>query len=184
MNETKLLRAAYAYLERYNSSVENLRRVLLRKARRWQRMGASTGSADLAGPGDAQNASTDSDIRAAVDTVVERCVALELVDDERFVQVKAAGMRRRGGSGRRIRAMLSAKGVKEEVIETTLQSEEDSEEEAARIFARRRRLGPWRTDDRRQERRDRDIAAMCRAGFPAPLAISTIDGPGSDPDAV
>jgi len=177
MNDDKLLRAAYAYLERYNSSVENLRRVLLRKIRRWQQLddrGHSSPSMERkAGP-------AETEIRTAVDAAVDRCIELGLVDDERYAQVKAAGMRRRGGSGRRIRAMLSAKGVEGGAIASALQADDACEAEAAQTFARRRRLGPYRTDSRRQERRDRDIASMCRAGFSVSLSIATIDGEGPE----
>ena len=58
------------------------------------------------------------------------------------------------------------------------------ERAAARRYAERRRLGPWRADPaRRSGRRDRDIAAMARAGFPVRLAISVIDGTDEDDDS-
>src|SRR3546814_7265925 len=36
---------------------------------------------------------------------------------------------------------------------------------AAIAYARRRRLGPFRTPDARADRRDKDLAALARAGF-------------------
>jgi regulatory protein len=36
---------------------------------------------------------------------------------------------------------------------------------AAIAYARRRRLGPWRQGDDREEHRERDLAALARQGF-------------------
>ena len=52
---------------------------------------------------------------------------------------------------------------------------------AAAAFARRRRLGPYRTKDR-EPNRLRDLAALARAGFAYDLARKVIDA--ADPDAL
>jgi regulatory protein len=51
-----------------------------------------------------------------------------------------------------------------------------SEEEAARIWARKKRLGPFRREVRaRQENRQRDLSALARAGFSFGIAKKIID---------
>ena len=52
----------------------------------------------------------------------------------------------------------------------------DAEFTAACRHAQRRRLGPWRRDDR-AARRDRDLAAMARAGFGYRMASRVVDAP-------
>ncbi|MHA1114431.1 MAG: regulatory protein RecX, partial [Alphaproteobacteria bacterium] len=48
---------------------------------------------------------------------------------------------------------------------------------AAIAYARRRRLGPWRVAAARAERRERDLAALARAGFNYDLARRVVDAP-------
>jgi regulatory protein len=55
-------------------------------------------------------------------------------------------------------------------------SVEVAELEAAATYARRRRLGPHRRDpEARAERRERDLAALARAGFSYAIAQQIID---------
>ena len=73
------------------------------------------------------------------------------------------------------RAKLREKGVDEATASTALVEEGHDEREAAHAYARRRGLGPFRIRDR-AGRRDRDVAAMARAGFAVDIAIETVDG--------
>ncbi|GGB44737.1 recombinase RecX [Roseibium aquae] len=177
----KLLNAGFHYLNRYGSSVENLRSVLWRKARRWARQGKLPDQGPAHDPADERpDGAVAARLREDVDAVVTRCIELGLVDDEKYAQSKAFGLRQRGGSARRIRAALANKGVDPDLAETVIADTPDTETDAARTFARRRRLGPWRPDAQRAEKRDRDVAALCRAGFQVSLAISVIDSRTGD----
>ncbi|OYW99178.1 MAG: hypothetical protein B7Z14_12660 [Bosea sp. 32-68-6] len=60
----------------------------------------------------------------------------------------------------------------------SLASEED-ELEAARKAARRKRLGPWSRGDRAASRQ-KDLAALARAGFNMTTARAVIDGAGDE----
>ncbi len=167
-----LQRSALHYLESYSSSSENLRRVLRRKLDRRCRQREEDPAAFL----------------TLVDQVVAQAVSGGYVDDARYAEAKIASLRRKGGSRRAIAAKLSAGGIDRELVSRVLAAEEreearddaaeDAEAGAARAYARRRRLGPFRATGR-DERRDRDIAAMMRAGFAFDLARRVIDG---DPD--
>jgi regulatory protein len=156
--EDRLTRSALHYLERYATSSANLRKVLERKV-----LKACTGL-EL----------DPNDYAGLIDTVVATFVRNGLVDDRAYAETKLAGLRRRGGSARKIEAKLAAKGVDRATIESVLQSDEASDEDAARVFARRRRLGPYRQTDR-SARRDKDMAALCRAGFSFETARRIID---------
>ncbi|WP_201834557.1 regulatory protein RecX [Microvirga zambiensis] len=162
-----LQRAALAYLERYSSSAENLRRVLRRKVDKRCRL----------------RGEDPAEFSEAIDEVVAKCLRSGLIDDTRYAEARVATLRRRGGSARAIQAKLSAKGVDRAAIAAALEGEEGDEQEAARAFARRRKLGPFRPGERAPYR-DKDLAAMARAGFRFDVARGVIDAePDEDADS-
>lgn len=159
--------AALHYLERFASSSENLRRVLMRRVERAARAGA--GELEAGAP--------------MVDELVARLLASGLLDDRVYAEGRARSLHRRGNSRRAIRAKLRRKGVGDDHIEAALAGlvpevgDEDGDEDgvdlaAARALARRRRLGPWGDGTRRQ----RDLAALARAGFAFDVARRVVDG--------
>lgn len=163
-----LERAALHYLERYSASVAMLRRTLQRRVQTRCRLRGEdpAGFADL------------------VEATVSRAVSAGLVDDARFTQARLSSLRRRGASSRAVLAKLSASGVSRDLVATAFSAERDAaeadegpevEEAAARAYAKRRRLGPWRRPDLRATHRDRDLFAMARAGFPYALASRIVD---------
>jgi regulatory protein len=158
-----LQRAAMHYLERYSAPAAQLRRVLQRKVALSCR----------------HHGDEPERFAAMLDDVVARCVSSGLVDDRRFAEARAASLRRKGRSSRAIAAQLSAKGVGPELVEETSQSSEDEELAAARLAARRKRLGPWSRGDRAADRQ-RHLAALARAGFSMTIARTVIDGAGDE----
>jgi regulatory protein len=164
-----LERHALRHLERYPSSRANLRRVLARRAEVCcDHHGDDCGAAD-----------------ASIEAVLERLTELGLLDDRRYAAAQARRMRARGASRRRIEVSLHERGVPSDIALDVLGDEgegSDADRVAAGIYARRRRLGPHRTDPgRRAERRDRDLAALARAGFGYAVASAVVDArPGAD----
>ncbi|KLK94022.1 RecX family transcriptional regulator [Microvirga vignae] len=155
-----LQRAALAYLERYASSAENLRRVLKRKVDKRCRL----------------RGEDPAEFQEMIDEVVAKSLRTGLIDDTRYAEARVATLRRRGGSARAIQAKLSAKGVDRATIAAALEGgEEDDEEKAAHALARRRKLGPYRPGERAPYR-DKDLAALARAGFRFDVARQVIDG--------
>lgn len=163
----RLNRAALHYLERYASSAENLRRVLMRRVHR---------SAMIHG--------TDPDEgRAAVDEIIARYQSAGLLDDAAYAEMRVRSLHRRGASRRLITAKLLEKGVGPEDIDHALaRLDTDSRTpdlDAACNYARRRRLGPWRVSNR-ADNRNRDLAALGRQGFSMDIALKVIDATDSD----
>ncbi|MEH0073179.1 RecX family transcriptional regulator [Pannonibacter sp. Pt2] len=152
--EERLTRQALAYLERYATSLANLRLVLERKVSRAARHHGTDASA----------------YAPMIEAVLDKCSRSGLVNDRSFAETKLASLRRKGASTRKIAAQLGAKGVARQMIDAVLDQDETSDASAARRFAQRRRLGPWRkghADENPETRRDKDrkdMAAMCRAG--------------------
>lgn len=162
-----LERAAMYYLERYSSSEANLRRVLSRKVYLSCR----------------HHGDEPAGFAPMIEAVISRKVASGLIDDRRFAENRVASLKRRGTSGRMIGARLAAKGVAREVIAQTNTADPADELAAAIIAARRKRLGPWRTRGERADFRQKDIAALMRAGFGGAIARAVIDGEeASDPE--
>jgi regulatory protein len=165
--EKSLQNAALFYLERYASSAENLRRVLMRRVQRSARA----------------HDTDEAEAAAWVDDIVKRYCEAGLLDDGAYAEMRVAALRRRGASARAIRANLSAKGVASAVIDKALQEDAaetpQAELAAACAYARRRRIGPWRIRER-EERRDRDLAARARQGYSVDIARKVIEA--EDPE--
>lgn len=164
-----LERAALFHLERYNSSAENLRRVLARKALR------------RLGPG-ADGFRLPPEIDSEITKLVDRLVADGWLDDRRYAEAQRYSMRLQGRSARMIRAKLAAKGVAAEDIDAVMAADGDAGADtdaadefqadiaAALRLARRRRIGPFRgtaphgqADDSRAWQKE--MARLARAGF-------------------
>jgi regulatory protein len=156
-------RWALAYLGRFSSSTENLRRVLRRRVR--HRLGEDREAA--------------SNAAVLVDALVTRYAASGLVDDAAYAAGRARARLRRGQSLRTVRAGLAAKGVAaddaEAAIDALRAEAGDLDLAAAIAFARRRRIGPFRRGDREGDGRDKELGAFARAGFARATAQAVLN---------
>ncbi len=164
MTETALAETALFYLSRFASSSGNLRRVLMRKVTR---------SAEYYGD-------DPTLMKPVVEALVARHTKSGAINDALYADAQVRKLRRRGGSARVILQTLNAKGVPGEVIaETGAAWSEGDDRTAAMMFARRRRLGPYRQSNR-AENRQRDLAALGRAGFGYQVATTIVDAEDAD----
>jgi len=158
--------AAVFYLQRYDSTGENLRRVLRRKVKR----AAAHPEADI------DMLSVDG----WIDGVITKMQRIGYIDDTRTASTKARTLFARGIAPGMIRRRLNAAGAPEEAIDTALATLQENNEgnlnlQAAATFARRRRLGPHRPQNDREAKRDKDLAALARAGFGYAIAHKIIN---------
>ena len=156
--------AALFYLKRYSATASQLKRVLLRKVDRSFRVHAGGDKAEASG---------------WIDALLEKLVRNNLLDDQAYARGRAQSLRAGGRSSRVISQKLRMKGVCAELVSQTLATatSEVSEEEAARIWAKKKRLGPYARDtSQRADKRTKHLAAMARAGFSFGLAKKIIDG--------
>jgi regulatory protein len=162
----KLHEAALAHLAKFSATEAGLVRVLDRRIDRWARRAA----AESTEPGTELDTAPS---RLAAREVARALVQSGVVDDTAFAAGRARSLTRAGRSRRAISAHLSAKGVPQEVARAAL-PEADTELAAALAYARRRRLGPFRTDRDTgvpiEDTRRKEIGALARAGFPQPVA--------------
>lgn len=162
VSPSALEQAAFAYLERYASSSENLRRVLMRRVERAVRA----------------EAIEREEGRRRIDAVVARLEDKRLLDDKSYAEARARSLSRQGRSSAGIARRLAAKGVDSETAKAavgTVIEDGHSDLRAALALARKRRLGPFRVRVERKERRQRDMAALGRAGFSFEIARKVID---------
>ncbi|MWV28969.1 regulatory protein RecX [Aurantiacibacter rhizosphaerae] len=134
---------ALAYVARFATSAAKLERYLQRKLRErgWQ------------------EGVEEPDIPAMVNRYVER----GYVDDAVYARAKAGDLLRRGYGGRRVKQALGEAGIGESVADDVAPAEHTARTAAAHL-ARKRRFGPFAVDPTDREKREKQIAAMLRAG--------------------
>ena len=166
LDPKKLDELAVAYAARFATSAGKLRSYLRRKVvtRGW------AGAEDSALP---EGNGPD------IDGVVERMVQAGYVDDEAFARARGSGLLRRGYGARRIDETLRAAGVGEDLREDARGSDRERRE-AALTMARKRGFGPFsRTGQAgarlEPARREKQLAAMLRAGHPLASARELVD---------
>ncbi len=165
--------AALFYLARFSAPSAHLRRVLLRRVDK---------SVKVHGTDPAEG-------RRLVDELIERYRRSGLVDDAAYAAGKARSLRRRGTSRVIIGRTLRAKGLSAAESDAALKGltnesgagDADGDEFAAAArLAQRKRLGPFRPPSARVELRQRDMAALARAGFSYDVARRVVDAESAD----
>ena len=159
LDQPALERAALRYVERYATTRAKLVAYLNRKLRERGREG-----------------------EVDVDTLADRMAELRYVDDRAFAEARVASMTRRGLGARRVRDVLRQAGVGEAETSEFSETLEETAESAALAFARRKRIGPFATVPVERDRREKQIAAMVRAGHAPALARRIVGLPASDDD--
>lgn len=172
LDQAKLNELALSYVGRFATTRAKLASYLQRKLRE---RGWANGGEDGAG-------------RSDVAALVERFDRSGLVDDGAYAMAKAETLTRRGYGKRRVAVALRSAGVDDEAGAPALDHAESEAAAAALRFAERRRFGPYGppapSDVReRSKLRDKQLAAMMRAGHGLTLALVILRlEPGAIPD--
>lgn len=152
ISKTYLENAALYYLQRYASSAAHLKSVLKRKVERSCKFHETDAAPFM----------------PVIDDMIARYLKSGLLDDAAYARAKTTSLRRQGKSRQAIHAKLASKGVpKERVTEalTTVDEDENSELAAAIALARRKKIGIFRKGVADLKQRQKELAAMGRAGF-------------------
>ncbi len=156
ITESYLHNSGLYYLERFSSSSANFRTVMMQKVKRSCMTHEEQNYDQCA---------------AWVDALIEKFINVGLLDDGIYTRSKVNSLRRRGKSTRTIQAYLKSKGLDSSLIDQTLKDFDiehydtpaEAELEAALIFARKKRLGPFRRD--KENDPQKELGRMARAGF-------------------
>ncbi|MGZ3173390.1 MAG: regulatory protein RecX [Croceibacterium sp.] len=153
LDSARLGEIALAYVARFSTTAANLKRYLRRKLRErgWE------------GEGEPR-----------VEELVERYVELGYIDDEAFARARSGSLLRRGYGERRVRQALGQAGIEEDLREQVRPAEGETRR-AALVLARRRRFGPFGAVPLDKALREKQIAAMLRAGHPLDSARQIVD---------
>ncbi|HVI99617.1 MAG TPA: RecX family transcriptional regulator [Sphingomonas sp.] len=161
LDAAALDRLALRYVERFATTRAKLAAYLARKVRERGWEGAA----------------------ADPEEVADRMAALGYVDDRAFAEARARSMTRRGLGGRRVSAALRVAGVAQEDAEAAAPIVESGAMDAALAFARRRRIGPFGASRPDRALREKQLAAMIRAGHDFAIARRIVDmAPGEECD--
>ncbi|MCC3860645.1 regulatory protein RecX [Pseudemcibacter aquimaris] len=148
--------AAYRYLERYATTEANLFFILRRKVERI-----------LADQEDVEEVRQNAE--TWINETVQKCVKMGLVDDRLYAESKFNSFMLSGNSLAQIKNKLRTKGVPQdiiaELIEAAKNDQPDLNFKSAIKYARKRRFGPFRIREEQENTRNKEIAAMARAGF-------------------
>ena len=157
LDPPRLEELALAYVARFATSAGKLAQYLERKLRErgWEAQGVSGAPPDVA-------------------SLIERFVDAGYVDDAGFARGRASSLHRRGYGDRRVEQTLRGAGIAEEV-RASVQGDEAESRRAALVLARKRRFGPFGTGPLDQAKRQKQFAAMLRAGHPLDNARVLID---------
>ena len=155
LDDVRLRDLALAYVARFATSTAKLEAYLARKLR--ERGWEGEGPADPA-------------------ALAARFAELGYIDDAAYARMKAGSLTRRGYGARRVAQKLNADGIGEEDREAAAPNAGEARS-AALALARRRRLGPFGAEPPRDKVREKQLAAMLRAGHPFASAQAMVDAP-------
>lgn len=148
-------RSALHYLGTYSSSIENLRKTMEKRALR-KYEGISIEEA-----------------RHLASHAIEFCISNQFISDESYADTKAAAGVRKGHSRNRIILNLEQKGVSRDTATEALQDVDDLYN--AVVFAKRKRIGPWRLKDLDVKQKQREFGSFARNMFSNSIANKLIN---------
>jgi len=106
--------------------------------------------------------------------IVGRCVAAGYIDDGAWARAKCGSLMRRGYGLRRVAQALGAAGVSDE-LRGDVRPGEAAQRSAALALARKRGFGPFGARVHDRAGREKQIAAMLRAGHPLDSARELVN---------
>lgn len=161
LDQARLRDLALSYVARFATSAAKLEAYLARKIR-------ERGADDDLGPD-------------AVRALVGQLVELGYVDDAAYARAKAGGLLQRGYGARRVEQALRGAGIGEDVRDR-VRPDEARARHAALALVRKRRFGPYAVQPADKAGREKQIAAMVRAGHGFDMARVLVEA-GSVDDA-
>lgn len=108
--------------------------------------------------------------------VAQRMVAAGYVDDVAYARAKSGSLLRRGYGMRRVTQALGAAGIDEKLREN-MRPAESVQRRAVLAMARRRGFGPFGVQEPDRAVREKQIAALLRAGHRLDSAREIVDAP-------
>lgn len=155
LDEDKLQDLAVSYVARFATTRAKLEDYLRRKVRErgWEPEGA-----------------------APVEEIAMKMVDAGYVDDLGYARAKSGSLLRRGYGPRRVSQALGMAGIDEGIADEVAPTEAEQRLSALSLV-RRRGFGPFGENVKDPAKREKQLAAMQRAGHSLSLALALIDAP-------
>ena len=149
------------YLQRFETSTDNLRQVLKRRIQKYA----------------FQNPEFDqNEADGWIEELLEEFRNCGYISDARYAELKIKDYMAAGKSLRYIRGKLKAKGIGDDLVEKFAEEQEYDPLSAAMTLARKKHLGPFRRDeDDRRLMRQKDMRALVAAGFDYETVMTVLD---------
>ena len=155
---------AYAYLEKYSPSKQQLRTYLFKKFLKKN-----------------QKISNKKELFNLIDVVISTLEDQKLISDKYYSDVKTKYFLRRGYSLNKIRYNLIGKGIDQKYIKDSIskikEKESDPDFFSAIKLCKKRRIGPCREESNRSLFFKKDISILARAGFSYDISKKILDIP-------
>ena len=143
---------AFAYVEKYAPSKQQLKTYLLKK---YMKLSAT----DV----------KKKDVNKLIDIVLIDLEKSKFINDKFYSESKAKSMIQRGNSINKIRSYLFAKGINDKFIKETVDKIHDKNSDqdffSAIKLCKKKRIGPARVEDNRTLFYKKDISLLARNGF-------------------
>ncbi len=143
---------AFAYVEKYAPSKQQLKTYLLKK---YMKLSAT----DV----------KKKDINKLIDIVLSDLEKNKFINDQFYSESKARSMIQRGNSINKIRNYLIGKGINDTFIKNTVEKIKDDNSDqdffSAIKLCKKKRIGPARTEANRSLFYKKDISLLARNGF-------------------
>jgi len=153
---------AFAYVEKYAPSKQQLKTYLLKK---YMKLSASD--------------SRKKDVNKLIDIVLSDLEKNKFINDKFYSESKAKSMVQRGNSLNKIRNYLMGKGINQEFIKDTVNKirEDNSDQDffSAIKICKKKRIGPARAEDNRNLFYKKDISLLARNGFDFEISKKVMD---------
>ena len=158
---------AFAYVEKYAPSKQQLKTYLLKKY-------LKTSVPNV----------KKQDISNLIDVVLSDLEKNKFINDKFYSDSKAKSMIQRGSSINKIRSYLFGKGINDKFIKETINkiNDENSDQDffSAIKICKKKRIGPARIEDNRSLFYKKDISVLARNGFSFEISKKVMDLDKSD----
>ena len=155
---------AYAYLEKYSPSKQQLKTYLFKKYLKKN-----------------QKIFNKKELFNVIDIVISTLEKNNLISDKYYSDAKSKSYLRRGYSLNKIRYSLIQKGIDQKYIKDSISKIKDNESDpdffSAIKVCKKRRIGPSRVEDNRNLFYKKDISILARAGFSYETSKKVIEIP-------
>lgn len=148
------------YLQRFESSVENLRQVLHRRVDVYAKENPQWNK---------------NEALQWIEDVLAEFEKLHYLDDNRYAEIKIRQYLDAGKPARYIQQKLQQKGISPNITGAILAEAEFDPLAMALKLARRKKIGPFRAPELRREYRQKDLGTLVRAGFDYDIACQVLE---------